>query len=799
MRPGMRKLDRYVLSEIVGPLGLGFVVYTFILLMQFLFRSADLIIRRGLPVGVVLRLLLDTLPSILVLTVPMSLLFGILVAVGRLASDSELVAIRAGGVSLYALYRPILVISGLLFALNLGMMLWALPAGNHALQSLRIEIATRAAAQEVEARVFNEDWEGKVLYVFETPPRAGWRGVFLAPALPEAENEVTVADRGTVRADPSGERATIHLENAYTHKVDLDNPQKYEVSHSLVLDQALQIRSPGVRGGTVSKGVRERTIGELVEMMNEPDTSPELRRLAKVEIHKKIAIPAACLVFGLFALPLGFNNRRGGKSSGFTISLGVILVYYVLLNNGEEAARLGRVSPWLAMWAPNLLLTVAGSFFAIRRNRDKSLLIWRIDHWIEVGWDRLTRRLRARQAKRRAARAEARALELSGAIAIPGRGRQIVLRLPRLRLAFPNLLDRYVLRTFGWSFVLVTLSVMVIYVIADFTQIVDDVLKNRIATTVVVDYYKYLSLQIFYEMAPMLVLISTLVTLSMMSRSNEVTACKALGISLYRLCVPVLAAALSVSMACVFLESEVLPASNQEAAVLKDRINGKEPTTRTRRRADQQWLFGQGRYVYNYMHFDAKRALLQRLQVFEFDKSYHLVRRIYAASARFDHARSRWVFTDSWARTFDGAAVTSFQRYPQPILVDYPETPEYFQSDEKRPEEMTFGELRSYVRTLRDSGQAVPELEVELHSKVAFPVISLIMAVVGLPFAFRIGRRGTLYGVGISVVLGILFVGVFAFFRTMGQISALPPIVAVWSPSLIFALYAVYLFLGVET
>src|SRR6476469_10152705 len=110
----VRKLDRYLMTEILGPLGLGFLVYTFILLIRFLFQSAEMIIRRGLPVSIVGQLLLLTLPNIVVLTLPMSLLFGTLIAVGRLSSDSELIAIRACGVRLLTLYRPILLLSGLL-------------------------------------------------------------------------------------------------------------------------------------------------------------------------------------------------------------------------------------------------------------------------------------------------------------------------------------------------------------------------------------------------------------------------------------------------------------------------------------------------------------------------------------------------------------------------------------------------------------------------------------------------------------------------------------------------------------
>ena len=294
----------------------------------------------------------------------------------------------------------------------------------------------------------------------------------------------------------------------------------------------------------------------------------------------------------------------------------------------------------------------------------------------------------------------------------------------------------------------------------------------------------------------MVVLITTLVTFSLLARTNEVTACRALGISLYRLSLPVLAAALAVALLCAFLQSEVLPASNARVAQLKDRIKGRA-AARTYRRADRQWLFGQGRYIYNYLHYDPRRQALQRLQVFEFDEQYRLVRRLFAAEA--EYAGQGWVLRDSWVRSFAAPLASSFERYPRPVLVDYPERPEYFESEVKRPEQMTFGELRRYIAELRRSGQAVPELEVDLHSKVAFPIVSFVMGLVALPFAFRLGRRGALYGLGVAVVLGMIFLGVFAFFKTMGEVAALPPVVAVWSPSLLFALLSAYLFLGVRT
>ena len=126
--------------------------------------------------------------------------------------------------------------------------------------------------------------------------------------------------------------------------------------------------------------------------------------------------------------------------------------------------------------------------------------------------------------------------------------------------------------------------------------------------------------------------------------------------------------------------------------------------------------------------------------------------------------------------------MTGYQRFETPKIVRYPETPAYFDSEIRPPEQMRYGELREYIEELRDSGQPVPELQVELYNKIAFPVVSLIMALVALPFAFRLGRQGALYGIGLSVVLGMVFLAIFVFFTKMGEAGALPPAVAVWSP-----------------
>jgi len=801
--PSVRRLDRYILSEILGPLALGFLVYTFILLIRFLFQSAEMIIRRGLPVSIVGELLLYTVPNIVVLTLPMALLFGILIAVGRLSSDSELIAMRSCGVSLLSLYRPVLLLSGFLTLVNTLLMVYALPWGNHSLQTLRLEITTQSIARQVQPRVFYEEWDGKVVYIFEVPPGEDrWKGVFLAESIPSGkDNQITIADWGEVRVDPAGEKVILRLYNAVRHKVDLDAPDRYEISRHKRLDLVLeeQFTTEQKAKISVSKGIRELTLQELRELANDPAALDEQHNLARVEIHKKFSIPVACLVFGLFALPLGINNRRGGKASGFAMSIAVIVVYYVLLSNGEEAARYDRIPPWLGMWTPNVLFAVVGIFLLIRRNQDKSLLLSRIDRWVrEDVWGGLLTLRGLRREKRRQRREQeqlAREQEQRQQAKPTARAR-LVLLLPRPRIVFPNLLDRYVVRQFSMVFLLVTLSGLSLFIILDLNENIDEILKNKVPNSLVLSYFKYLSLQMFYDIAPIVVLVTTLMTFSLLSRTNEVTACKALGISLYRMALPALAATLLVTLFTAYLESSVLPASNEKVAQIKDRIRGRE-TARTYRRADRQWLFGQGRYIYNYIHYDERRQSLQRLQVFDFGERHRLERRLFTQEARY--IGEAWVFDNGWAREYDGVEVTAYSRFEEPKIVKYPETPDYFDSEIRPPEQMRYGELKDYIRDLKDSGQAVPELEVELHKKVALPVVSLIMALVALPFAFRLGRQGALYGIGLSVVLGMVFLGIFAFFSTLGETGALPPIVAVWSPGAIFAILAVYLFLGVRT
>jgi len=795
------RIDRYLVSEILGPFGLGLAVYSFILLLQQFFRLVEMIIRRGIPAATVAELLGYLVPSVLVLTVPMALLLAVLLGVGRLASDSELVALRSAGISLYRLLWPLLAVGVALAALNAYLMTDLLPKGNSAFRRLTFEIAARTLGDQFEPRVFYNEFQGKILYVFDTDPASGaWRGVFLADSVVGSDrpSDVIVADRGRLEVSPDGEQVVAVLDGAVQHSYDLTRPDRYETRRYEHLRLLLRDRLASERRRNMAESIdfRSLTWGEARDLARDPATPAMSRAAARVQMHKMIAFPAACVVFALLALPIAFQNRRGGKSSGFALSIAIVMVYYVLITQGEQAAIAGELPAWLALWFPNILFAAIGMVLLVLKNRDRSLVPGFVTRSALLG--RAMDRVRAGVARglgwvgvRR--RAAARETPAAGATPVVAR---VVVRLPRLRLRFPNLIDRYVLKTFAFVLLLVLLSGVALLVITDFSEAVDDLIKAKPALSVVFRYYKYQALQLSYDIAPIAVLVTSLVTFSLLSRTNEVTACRALGVSIFRLALPAFVGAVAVGGFFAFLEANVLPASNQKVAEARAIMKGR-PQQRFSRSADRQWQIGAGRFMYNFLHYDERRGALQRLQVFEFDRDDHLIARLYAEEARF--GEEGWVLARGWMRTFHGREQLDYRRFPDQIAVDLDESPSFFAEEVRQPSQMTFGELAEYVRDLRESGRPQPRYEVALQNKIAFPVGAVVLALVGFPFAFRIQKRGALYGLGVAIAVGFSFILVYALFRTLGEVGALPPLVAVWSPSALFSMLAAYLFLGVRS
>ena len=817
----MKILTRYIIKEMLGPTALGFGFYTFIILMRQLFDLAGMIIKRSLPASTVLELLGLSLPNIIVLTVPMSLLFGILIAVGRLSADSEIISMRALGISTRMIYRPVFIFSFLMFLMNFYLMNVLLPWGNTRLQQLRAEIYTSSIEKELRPRVFYDEFANVMIYVNDIEPRTGrWKGVFVAdsridesqaPVTPaqaiqaaaqQRENDsafigsqhgqkIVVAESGNLSILPS-KQVWLNLNNAQNHLWDPRKPDRYDMTGNKFQRVRLPDRDSGSTGYV--RSFREMNLRELLEQSdvaqtaiargsNKQKPNTDLRvnyALAHVEIHKKFAIPFACVVFGVLALPLGITNRRGGKSSGFSISVVIVLVYWVMLSNGEQLAATGKVQPWVSMWAPNIILLALGIYLLGRANR-------------EAGAQRegggvirtMINGVKALFARKRAASTD-----------VTTTGPDEPEMLQRLDITFPNILDRYILREFLKILTLVLVSVAVLAVVVDYTQISGDVNANHIAFHTVFSYYRYMLFQIINWTLPISVLVATLITFGLFSKNNEVTAFKSGGVSLYRVAMPIVGIAIIMSALSYLMLDYVLPYSNQRVDQLKKKIKGQ----RTVAAQNQQklWFLGKGPYIINFLSYDKAAQQLSQVQVFEYRPTdFRLTRRVYADSAKWDG--QGWVFEHGRMWSFGENATIVDTPITMPLRLNYRERPEDFATEIKQPDQMTFAQLRRYIQTIKRSGYAAEDLTVKLYEKTSWPFISVVMALIALPFAFRTGKRGALYGVGIALVVGIVYWMVFAVFTKFGEVGNLPAILSAWSANILFAIAAMYLFLHVDT
>ena len=816
----MSILTRYILKEMVGPTALGFAFYTSIIAMRVLFELAGMIIRRSLSWDAVGKMLLFSLPNIVVLTLPMSLLFGILIAVGRLSSDSEIIAIRALGISMRKVYRPVLLFSFVIFLMTFYLITFVVPRGNVTVQALRADLATASAERVVKPRVFHTEYENLMIYVNDVDPTTGqWKGVFVAdsgrdPSVPEgatpaelaqqaanrradedavgglaqrgAGQRVIVADRGNITLQRPSKDIWMNLVGAETHIWDPSKPDRYDRTDSATQRILLPTRSGGagaIATNAVARSFREMNLSELRAQERALSRSRWAsdrfnRNVALVEIHKKFSIPFACITFGVLGLPLGITNRRGGKSSGFSLSIAIIVAYYLMITNGEELASSGKIPPWLGMWAANIILLSLGFVLLSRANRDA--VSQRTEGGIFVRMIRGMRGLFARRSTGR--RVEANTSD--GTV------------LSQLDITFPNIIDRYILREFLKILALVLVSVTALFVIVEYTEMARDVRENGVAASTLLRYFRFQIFTVLNWALPISVLVATLVTFGILAKNNEITAIKSGGVSLYRVAAPILAVAVVISLVAYLILDFVLPYANERVYEIRGRIEGR---ARMATAAQQKlWYLGKGRYLINFLAYDAKAKQLTQVQVFEFHPSeFRLTRRVYADRATWNG--QAWAFENGWMRSFTDDRNSTFTRITSPLPLFYPETPEDFDTKVTPPDQMTYAQLRRYIATLRESGYAADELAVRLYQKTSWPALSIVMALIAMPFAFKVGKRGALYGIGIALVLGIVYWMVFAIFTKFGEVGNLPPLLAAWSANVLFALAATYMFLHVDT
>ncbi|HQR37830.1 MAG TPA: LptF/LptG family permease, partial [Blastocatellia bacterium] len=312
-------------------------------------------------------------------------------------------------------------------------------------------------------------------------------------------------------------------------------------------------------------------------------------------------------------------------------------------------------------------------------------------------------------------------------------------------------------------------------------------------------YVLYLSPQIIAYMMPLAMLVGVMVTFGLMESGSQIVAFKASGQSIYRLVIPVLVLACGLSIGLFAIQNYILPTTNRQQEDLRQQIRSGQEPPRTVYQVDRQWIFGQQDRIFYYRHYDPTSDSFADLSIFDLDPStFQITRRVFASTATWEPGTQTWLLEYGWMRTFEGSDVIQADAFRQQ-RIQLAERPEYFKRSVGEASKLNYEELKHQISELSQSGFDVLDLKIDLQGKLAFPVTCLIMAIVGLPFAFSVGRRGALYGVSVGLAIGLLFWGALGLFTQMGRYEILPPILAAWGPNMLFGAGGLYLFLTTKT
>jgi len=777
----MRILTRYILREVSSHAAIGAAIFTFVLFTKDLGRILELVVRNSAPLSSVLDVVVLSLPLAFTITIPAGVLVGILIGLSRLAADSEITAMRASGLGIWNFLKilSIFVVAAWLIALVNSVYL--APASQAALGGLQDRLKSAQASFEVQPRVFYEGFPKAVLYVQDvhSGQRAAiWKGVFLADISTPGSPRIWQAEQGVLVSE-GPTRLHLHLVNGSTHESDPTEPDHYQISSFQQTDIPIEV--PAVAN---KQDVEPVPMGEMdtQSLLQEARKAPAATaRWYLIEFHRRLALPTACLVLALVGIPLGLSSKKGGKSSGFVLAIALVFLYYSASLVGLSLARQGRVSAGLGVWLADILFLLGGAF-----------LLWRAERRpLEVPkWVALRNPFRSSTPG-------------SGTTTgITGRaGAAFERAASRRRLTgvdFPTILDDLVLRDFFTYLGMIMAAFLTLMLVFTLFELLTDIMRNHISAWVVGDYLLNVCPYFIYNLAQYAVLLAVLITFGLMERSNEVTAIKATGISIYRIVFPVLVICVGLAASLFFFDQLYLPHANKRQDALRNQIKGKPAQTYLR--PDRKWIFGQHSDIYYYQFFDADRDQFANISVFQFDpRTFAITQRVYAERAHWSEVTQRWIYEQGWVRHLSGDSIENYHQFDVTAFSQFNEQPSYFKKEVKQSSEMTFDELRKYIHDLQQSGFDVVRLRVQLQRKLAVPFVTLVMAVLAIPFSLSAGKRGAVTGVAVAVGIAAMYEVVSRLFESMGNLSQLPPGLAAWSPDLIFALLGAYLILKVST
>lgn len=355
-----RTLNRYLLSEILPPLLLGLLTFTFILLIARILKLVELIVTRGIPLTQVGRLLVLILPTFLELTLPMAFLLAILLGLGRLSGDQELLALKSSGVSPVQILLPLTFVAASVALITFLLTSWVRPAAQVALKNELYDIAKTRIGTALREKVFNDDFPNILIYVEEIiPPGNVAQGILIIDKRETAKDNIILGKVGLINTEEQTHTLSLRLFDGSIYERDRTR-SGFSQTNFHIYDFKLDLDEFIGPAKMKDAGPKEMSLTRLLKTIEEKQAAGIIARPELMEFHQRIAFSFAPIVFCLLSVSLSLLPRtsRANRSWGVALCIVWLVIYYALLSVGKALGERGALHPFAALWFPNIVVGV---------------------------------------------------------------------------------------------------------------------------------------------------------------------------------------------------------------------------------------------------------------------------------------------------------------------------------------------------------------------------------------------------------------------------------------------------------
>ncbi|HLL15685.1 MAG TPA: LptF/LptG family permease [Pyrinomonadaceae bacterium] len=760
---GGRLVERYIAAAILPYLGLSLLLLTFVLLAQQAGKFVEILGSADPSLGVVADIILGLVPNILIFTLPMSVLIGTATGLSKLGSDSELIAMRAAGVGTWRFLSPVLLLGIVFTLLTLYIGFEIAPRASSLLRDAALKVTLSKIESPIQPHTFNTEMPGKVVYVRDGDKvRGQWGRVFIHWQGEGSGTRLITSRSG--RLDVTGEQTELVLTDAVVTTLPSKTGEQSNNSPQLVTESSAQFRLRLNTGrNALLKRFQERPteVDELGwrELLDRARIAEGTEKISLLmAFNKRLALCLAPMALALLGAGFGGRLKRLGRGQAVLISIGAMLLYYLVLLGGEQLSRSGTLPPHLGIWLANGLATAVGLVSLLINERNVSTGVH-------------LRLLTPAMAFTHVKDAHARNSILLG------------------------LLDRGLLRAVFFNFILAYASLLFIFLIFTLFELLRFISGSE--WRLVLLYLLYLVPLATMSLVPIGLLVSVLVTYAIIARRNEVVVWWASGQSLYRLALPTVLFSLLISVALGLLQENVLPQANRRQESYRAQIRG--GLNRAMTPAGVQWLaISDAQRLYSYKYGDDEQSLIAPV-IYEFDdEGVHLKRLISGGEGKWKEV-GVLELQSAQVMEIGRSDVGGIRRFAKFSLAET--TPaQSFKPLLNKPSELNSKVLSEYIKTLKNVRPGeLTSLRIALYRRSADIVSPIILALIGIPFGVFFGRRSAFWALGAALLIGLLLWASASAFQQLGNYRILPPALAAWAPPLIFTALGLILFSRART